>query len=513
MYMLFLPPLTFTSLSFWMFLLIALFIYGVLLNSISYSNNGRVKVGTVVMLGTGLVALLLFGGRFFNSPIFRSREYADMIEVEEKIFESDFPENDTSGIPLMDRDTATRLGDRQIGGMSELVSQFVPAKDYIQINIEDTPYRVSPLEYASFLRWWNNRHEGVPGYIKVNMVDGKAEIIDLDDPIKYSHGEYFGRDVKRHLRLKHPSLIFGEPSFEVDDEGHPHYVATTYETKFFFNYEEPNGVITLDAVTGETTMHKLDESPQWIDRVYSARLVIEQLDNYGKFQDGYLNTWFGKQGVTRTTEGYNYLSLDGDIYIYTGVTSVNSDASNIGFYLVNMRTKEAHYYPVVSADEYSAMDSAVGSVQQMRYESTFPILIKLHGRPFYLSSLKDDSGLVRLYALVDAQDYQKVYTGNDIDEVLGQLNYDMGIEDQETIVEEVETEEELVEFSGRIDEISQTVVSGDAVYYFLIDGSVYKADVKLHDLLPFVKDGYTIEGQIDEKNNFKEILELNPSTE
>lgn len=519
-YYIYLPAINIGSIEMWLFIILVAVLFGVLNLLIGYReyNQGKIKKKNVrtgsISIGIGvLIVVVIMGGYFLNSPFFRASDYASLITVEEKDFAEDFPENDTTGIPLMDRDTATRLGERQLGGVSELVSQFVPADDYIQINIEDVPYRVTPLEYASFFRWLNNREEGVPGYIRVNMVDGNAEIIEVEEGIKYSDSERLGRNVTRHLRFSYPTAIFDSPSFEVDDSGHPYYVATTYETRFFFNYREPTGVITLDAVTGETERYNLDESPQWVDRVYSADLIQSQLNDYGQYQDGYWNSVIGQQGVTQTTEGYNYLSIDEDIFMYTGVTSVNSDASNIGFYLVNMRTKAAEYFPVVSADEFSAMESAVGSVQQMRYESTFPILINLEGKPYYLSSLKDDSGLVRLYALVDAQDYQTVYTDDDIESVISQLYTDLGIETSEEPVEEIENEEELNEFTGQVEQISQAVVSGDTVYYFLLNGEVYKANIHLHDELPFVETGTTLEGFADEENNIEEITGLEESEE
>lgn len=504
-YYIFLPALNIGSIELWLFIVSVFLLFGGVHILLGY-RSGNFKTGSI-SIGIGLlITLIIMGGFILNSPIFRAKDYSQLIDIEEKDFSKDFSENDTSGIPLMDRDTATRLGERQIGGMSELVSQFVPADDYIQINIEDTPYRVSPLAYASFFRWVNNRSEGVPGYIRVNMVNGNVELVDVTEGIKYSDSELLNRNVKRHLRFSYPTAIFGAPSFEVDDSGHPYYVATTYQTKFFFNYKEPTGVITLDAVTGETMKYSLDESPQWVDRVYSADLILSQLDDYGQYQDGYLNSIIGQQGVTTTTEGYNYLSIDEDIYMYTGVTSVNSDASNIGFYLVNLRTKEGEYYPVVSADEFSAMASAVGSVQQMRYQSTFPILIKLEGNPYYLSSLKDDSGLVRLYALVDAQNYQTVYTDSKIESVIAQLYADLGIETEEVV--EIEDEKEMSEFAGRIDQISEAVISGDTVYYFMINGEVLKASVHLHDQLPFLTIGQTLEGMIDEENNIEEIINI-----
>lgn len=504
-YYIFLPAINWGSIEMWAFIVLVFILFGTFHLLIGF-RSGKTKVGSISVSIGILIAVVIMGGYFLNSPVFRAGSYAELIDVEEKDFAKDFVENDTSGIPLMDRDTATRLGERQIGGVSDLVSQFVPANDYVQINIGDVPYRVTPLEYASFFRWVNNRAEGVPGYIRVNMVDGNAEIINVEDGIKYSDSELFGRNVTRHLRFAYPTAIFDSPSFEVDDEGHPYYIATTYESRLFFNYKEPTGVITLDAVTGDTERYSLDESPQWVDRVYSADLLLSQLDDYGQYQDGYWNSIIGQQGVTTTTDGYNYLSIDEDVYIYTGVTSVNSDASNIGFYLVNMRTKEAEYFPVVSADEFSAMDSAVGSVQQMRYESTFPILINLEGNPYYLSSLKDDSGLVRLYALVDAQNYQTVYTDNKIENVIAQLYVDLGIETEDSeVVEEIEDEEELAEFSGQVDQVSQAVVAGDTIYYFMMNGEVYKANIHLHDELPFVEAGTTLKGFIDAENNIEEI--------
>lgn len=510
-YYVFLPALNVGSIGLWIFVILLFVGLGII--QILLGIPDRKFRSGLISMGLGLLLfIVIMGGMFFNSPVFRAKDYAQLIEVEEMNFAEDFVENDTSGIPLMDRDTATRLGDRQIGGVSELVSQFVPASDYIQINIDDVPYRVTPLQYASFFRWVNNRSEGVPGYIRVNMVSGNAEIIDVKEGIKYSDSERFGRNVKRHLRFSYSTAIFGEPSFEVDDEGHPYYVATTYKTRFFFNYKEPTGVITLDAVTGETVRYELDESPQWVDRVYSAELILSQLDDYGKYQDGYWNSLIDQQGVTRTTDGYNYLSIEEDIFMYTGVTSVNSDASNIGFYLVNLRTKEAEYFPVVSADEFSAMESAVGSVQQMRYESTFPILINLEGRPYYLSSLKDDSGLVRLYALVDAQNYQTVYTDSRIDNVIAMMYEDLGIESDLEVVEEIENEEELIAFSGQVSEISQAVVSGDTIYYFMINGEVFKANINLHDDLPFVNEGTVIDGFADEANNIEEITTIERNT-
>ncbi len=468
---------------------------------------------TKVLIGIGALPIVLVIGitivNIFNGPIFRADDYSQLIQVEEKSFEEDYPEIDLNQIPLMDRDTAQRLGDRQLGSMNELVSQFVTSDSYTQISIQGEPYRVTPLEYASFIRWFNNRDTGIPAYLLVNMVSGEVEVVNVEEGMKYTDSEYFLRNVNLQLYLKYPTTLFREPSFEVDDEGHPHYVATTYKNIFAFRQLEPDGVIVLDAVTGETEKYALSETPNWIDRVYASDIIIDQLDMTGLYNDGYLNSIFGQQGVRVTTDGYNYLSIGDDIFLYTGVTSVNSDASNIGFYLVNLRTKEGEYYPATSADEFSAMASAEGEVQHTRYTSTFPLLITIEGRPYYISSLKDESGLVRSYALVDAQDYQDVTISNTMDELVMSVTGGETTEsDESDEVEEVTTEEELLDITGTVENIEQAVVAGDTIYYFMIDGSVFKANIHLHDNLPFVEPGDEIKGQVNESNEFK-VINLN----
>lgn len=478
----------------------------ILLFEILMSGNKQLRLKNNLPVALVIVPIVIIVGitviNLFHGKLFRATDYANLITVEEKDFEEDFFQMDEAEIPLMDRDTAVRLGDRRIGSMTDLVSQFVPAPTYTQINVADQPLRVTPLEYAGFIQWLNNKDEGIPSYLTVNMLSGEVEVVDVEGGIKYSDSESFGRNVKRHLRKNYPTVLFQKPSFELDDSGHPHYVATTYENTFFMRYKEPSGVIVLDAVTGETAAYGLDDSPNWIDRVYSAKLILDQLNDNGQLKGGIMNSLFQKRGVTQTTKGYNYLPINDDMYLYTGVTSVNRDASNIGFYLVNLRTKEAHFYPVTSADEHSAMSSAEGSLQQMRFTSTFPLLLKLNDRPYYLSSLKDDSGLVRSHALVDAQDYQKVLTDTEVDGLIAQL---FGRKSSETPIEEVETDEDLNQLNGEISNISDAVISGNTVYYLMVDGTVFKANISLHDQLPFVKIGDVITGNYNTENVIRSL--------
>ncbi len=103
--------------------------------------------------------------------------------------------------------------------------------------------------------------------------------------------------------------------------------------------------------------------------------------------------------------------MDDDVWVFTGVTSAESDSSNFGFILINQRTKEARYYKSAGATEISAQQSATDAVQNYGYQATFPILLGIDGNPTYFMSLYGDSNTVKGYAFVSLKDKTVVGTG------------------------------------------------------------------------------------------------------
>lgn len=510
-----LPAIHYAAIDFWFFVLLAI-IGVVVIEVLADSSNfiSELKTGDVkdvkwrsipkkyllLILPLPIIWLVAMIGNLIFSPFFFAEGYATMIDIEQADFATEFPKTDLNQITLIDRDTATRLGNRHLGALTNLVSQFEAADDYTQINIDGYPYRVTPLEYAGFFKWLNNFREGIPHYFKVDNVTGTVTVETPEQPIKYSYSDMFNRDVMRKLRFSNPFLLFQAPNFEVDDEGNPYYIATTYTRNFFLREPEANGLITLNAMTGETTNYTLDEVPTWVDRVHSADLILHQLEMNGRYQGGYWNSLFSKQGVTEPTAGYNYLPIEDDLYLYTGITSVVSDESNIGFVLVNMRTKETHFYPLNAAEEFSAMQSAEGSVQETGYVATFPLLISIEGRAMYILSLKDSSGLIKEYALIDVQNYQNVYVESSVERLM--LSY---AEDNPINIDEIETEEEVATINGQIEDIQAVVVEGNTIYYFMVDGSVYRANISLSEQLPFVEAGEDVQFTATENGIVREI--------
>lgn len=510
-YYMMLPPIHYAAMDFWVFLLII--VVGFIIvrsseklpdllsgNTIKKTKNKFVAKYPLIaklVLGVGVLIVL---AQLIMTPLLFSKHYANFITVDQKEFQADFAQTDLSKIPLIDRDTAARLGNRKIGALSNLVSQFEAAPDYTLININNEPFRVTPLQYAGFFRWLNNQAEGIPHYLKVDMVSGDVTIEKPSQAIKYSFADILNRNVRRKLRFSYPFKLFANPSFEVDDEGNPYYVASTYRRHFLFLEPEVEGLVTLNAMTGETQYYAVNDVPKWVDRVYSADLITHQLNLNGRYKNGFWNSVSSKVGVTQTTEGYNYLPINDDIYLYTGITSVNSDESNIGFVLVNMRTKESAFYPVTSADEFSAMESAEGSIQEKGYNATFPLLININGTPMYILSLKDGSGLIKAYALIDVQNYQNVYVDTSVSKLIQKYTTEVGVN-----VTEATMEETLRDITGQIDQIQATVIDGDTVYYFMVDGSIYRANITLSEHLPFVIQGDEVEFKTNDKGIVREF--------
>lgn len=453
-----------------------------------------------ILSGIATILVLLAGLNFFNSRIFRAKSYANVIKVTEADFTKDFPETDISKLALLDRSSAKKIGDTYLGTIDK-VSQFGISDDYRQITIGKQPYRVSPLEYKNFWKWVSNRKEGIGYYVKVNQTTGKAELVKLRQPMKYSDSEYFFRDTLRYLRLKYPTTIFGEPSFEVDDEGNPYYVATTYKPKFLLSSKDPDGAILLNAVTGETKRYALNDVPKWVDRVFSASNVISRVDDYYTYQKGFWNTVFSQTGVKKTTDSYNYISIGSDIYLYTGITSATADSSNLGFILVNMRTRQVTNYKLASATESAAQESAEGEVQEKKYTATAPSLVKLSGKAYYLVSLKDDAGLIKSYALVDAEDYQQVTVDNDIEDLIAQFtDSDTSVLSGASNNASGEKKKEAIIIQGTVEQLASQMISGSTVYYISSSGQIYKvkASDETTDALPFLKVGDSFSGQLEE---------------
>lgn len=520
-----LPALNVHSSGCWMYVISILAVYGIISLIVDCAAGkisfGLLSVGKSVnlsFLAAGGLLVLLLAILLIGSPVFNAKKYAGILKVEDCDFASDLSESlSTSSIALMDTDSARMLGDREIGSLSDLVSQFNVSGNYTQIDYNGKPKKVSALDYEGFFKWMNNKKKGIPGYVTVDPVTMNANYEELSQGMVYVPSAYFGQDLMRHIRFSYPTAILDMLHFEVDEKGNPYYVVSIKEyTIGLFGGDTISGVIVVDPVSGEMTQYDVADIPVWVDKVFDGDLLCDQYEWYGEYSGGYFNTLFAKKGCKTITQNssmsrddedetndvdvdYGYIAKDGDIWVYTGVTSLNSDASNIGFVLMNQRTGEAHYYDVSGADETSAMKAAEGEVQEKGYVASFPSLINIEGTPTYIMVLKDASGLVKLYAAVDVEQYNIVATGNTQAECFEKYRKLLGLEPTEEGEDAGLENEEKIE-TVTVDIIIQKLLYAEAdgntyAYIGTAEGKIYKAKFDDNQQLLFVKEGDSIRAE------------------
>lgn len=471
----FLPAINIKNQEFWSFAII-LIIVGVVVNSYSIVRElienknqltlkERLKQFKITVLIVGGIAVFYIAGSLFSSPIIRASSYRSLLKVQTSNFKEDIKEVNYSQIPILDSNSAALLSEREMGSMIDMVSQYEVSNYYSQINYQNKPFRVTPLEYSSLVKWLTNRKVGIPAYITIDMTTQDVNLIKLNESIRISPSEHFGRNLDRYVRFKYPTSMFARKNFEIDDNGTPFWICPVIDkTIGLFGGTDIKGAVILNAVTGEHVYYDINDMPTWVDKVYDAELLVQQYDYYGILVNGYINSIFGQRGCLQTTEGYNYIALNDDVWVYTGITSVTGDESIVGFVLMNQRTKETNYYQVSGAKEFSAMSSAEGQVQHLNYRATFPLLLNVGGEPTYFLALKDGGGLVKKYAMVNVERYQIVAIGDTVAE--SERNYKNLMTDSGVITTpQVESQS----LKGVISNIWNIVIEGNTYYYFMLE--------------------------------------------
>lgn len=500
-----LPAINIFSESFWIFVTLVILFFGAVYLFLSvragllrlkstgkaiFSFEGSAVVKTVLILAAIPVVVLIVG-EIISSTFFNAQAYSDIIEVPQAKFEDDMPETDVvSNIALMDTSTAQKLGDRTLGALSNVVSQYEISANYKQINYNRTPQKISNLEYADFFKWFANKDKGIPGYVMVDPVNvTDAKYIELEKPMKYAESAYFSKDLHRALRMKYPTKIFGSYSFEIDDDGNPYYVVSCMKPKIMlFGALDVSEVIVFNPVDGSSSVYSLSEVPSWVDNVFTGDLAAQKYDWYGTLKNGFWNSVIGNKDCKVTTDDFGYIVIEDDVWFFTGVTSVTSDESNIGFIISNARTGEYKFYSVIGAEEYSAMAAAEGEVQEKRYTASFPSLINVAGKATYIMVLKDDAGLVKLYALVNVEKYTIVATGETQTEA--KRAYIEKLKKDGSVTEGDIPSTELPKVDVKVAEVRIVTVNGDSVVYITSnDGFLYKQSISADERIMLIKAG------------------------
>ncbi len=529
-YYFYLPPVNIKSARFFSYLFIVSMVFTILYyfsgdgapvringNTIAFDPQAKARSKIPGIVSAGLFIFPILVSFIFSSTIFHARAYSRILTVAEGTVEDIPSAEKTASIALMDTASAEKLGNREIGSLSKVVSQY-NVSGYTQLDYQGTPVKTSPLRYDGIFKWWKNRQNGVPGYVIVDPVRMDADYVELSDGMIYVPSAYLNENLTRHIRFRFPTVMFDEVHFEIDEEGRPWYVASVYDHLVgLFGGEQVVGAILVDPVTGACEKKAVGDIPRWVDVVFPGDLICAQYNNAAQLHSGFINSVIGQSGCRKITEygssddeytsDYGYISKDGDIWIYTGVTSLNSDSSNIGFILSNERTEETIFITCSGADEFSAMASAQGEVQEKRYTASFPSLILLNDIPTYIMVLKDASGLVKMYACVNVEQYNMVATAATQKECIakyealaaGRISQAEATSDSTSV--EIEEETDVTDWEVRtvtIAKLREIVRDGDT-YLYLVDENENIYFAKYTDVIDMLlkEEGDTVKIRTD----------------
>ena len=321
---------------------------------------------------------------------------------------------------------------------------------------------------------------------------GYTIAVKLEKPIQYSSSAYFGKNLQRHVQLSYPTYDFNGYYFELDNEGNPYYICPVLKPNAgLFGAKDVKGIVICDPCSGDCEYMDLGDIPNWVDRVYDGDLLCDRYNWYGMLSGGFINSKIGNKGCKVTTDDYGYKVMDGDVWVYTGVTSVNGDQSNIGFVLMNSRTAESKYFAIAGAEEHSAMSSAEGQVQNLGYTSSFPSLINIGNVPTYIMVLKDNAGLVKMYALVNVEKYSIVATGATQKEALA--SYRKLLAENSITTSGNDVSEDTLSKKITVTQIRYITVENETyVYITAKDRSVYKQNFAENESLIKIEEGDVI---------------------
>ena len=518
-----LPAMNFKSLDLYYFIavLVALYVGSTFILSKAFIRpeyfpyvKKRATIPVIIGLVFGAVLLV---GYLTSCELFRAKAYSEIISVTTE----NFGENDKSittitsledfsAVPMIDKEVAENLANKKLGELSENVSQFVIDSLYsTQINYQGNPYRIFPLKYGDVFKWFNNTRDGIPAYIAVNMYTQEANTVILEEEglenIQVSTGEYLNEKLSRVLRFKYPTFMFGTPSLEIDENGKPWWVCERVDkTVGLIGGTDVIGVVLVDAADKNNVIYydieevRTNPDIQWIDQIYSDDLLIKQYNYYGKYNGGFINAYIGQKGVVSTTDGSSYIASGDDVWLYTGVTSVTSDDSIVGFAIINQRTKEAVFQKIAGTTENGARKSAESIVSDKGWEATFPILLNIDGEATYFMALKDNS-VVKSFAMVsvervrdavrseddanpDIEACLKAYVSKvkasaglvlniDYDAVLpDSISGGEGTSNSSSSSDEGDSNVAVANVKGVITDIRTAVENGNSVYYIALDG-------------------------------------------
>ena len=462
-----------------------------------------------VVIGLLLFYMIVFP-LFTSLAMFRSSSYRNLIGnvTDGKSISKHIAPISIDKIRVVDENLAYLLGEKILGSQPALGSQ-VELGDFCIQKVGADLYWVAPLLHSGFFKWFNNK-EGTAGYVMVSATNERdvklvQTVNNQNIKIKFQPEAFFGSNLKRHLYFNgYATVGLTDYTFEIDDNGKPFWVATQYAKKIGFLGDDANGIVVVDAQTGSLANYSIANTPKWVDRVQPIDLIEDQLNDWGKYVNGYWN--FSNANKLQITEGLTLIYGENNkSYWYTGLTSVGKDESAVGFVLVDTRTKETTFYKQSGATEFAAQGSAEGKVQEKGYKSSLPIPYNINNIPTYVMTLKDAGGLVKMYAMVAISDYTIVGVGNSMREALTSFKSAYNMTGSKINASSTNNKKMLKTVVTRI---TNDVKNGNSFYYFTTKDypNIFVGSSQISSELPITIVGDSIHLTFDIDN--EEVIDV-----
>lgn len=490
-----LPVLRFDFTSGFTMLILFFVLAGVLDMMLDRGERASKSAKNNFLIAGVLLVVIIIIPFFVTSPIFRASSYKDLLgKVEESVFTEDVSPVSVDKIRIVDKDMAIKLGEKKLGEIPAIGS-ISKVGDYSIQSVKGELYWIAPLVHRDIIKWITNL-EGTNGYIMVSASDPQDVrlVQNLDGKqlkIVYQEEAYFLQDLHRHVYLN-GGMKYGmtDFNFEIDDNGKPYWVVTLYEHAVGYGGSNAVGTAIVDAQSGDVKIYSIKDTPKWVDRIQPESFIVDQINNWGLYVNGFLNSVISEEGVLLPSEGTSLVyGKDGKSYWYTGITSAGADESTVGFMLVDSRTKESKLYMQTGATETAAMTTAEGKVQEKNYKATFPVMYNILGKPTYVLGLKDKADLVKMVAFVSVEDYSIIGMGDTKEDAY--KNYKEALESKGNDID-FNTSENLQKVEGTVSRINQDVKSGNTTYYITLKNNkelIFTGTSKISSELPLTMVG------------------------
>lgn len=486
----------------WLFLMTLPIGDKVRINNASFDvgSQGKSKIKIYLTLTVFLLAGLLFLVNVFTSKLFLSKNYASLIgDIQQVEFKDIYNENNKIETAYIDKNAALIAAEKKIGELADLSSIYeVDVDNFSKIKYQGKLVRIAPLKHINYNYQLRENNKGIPYYVMVEVSDNKtsakAELItSKDHPIKYSPNALFFKSIYRKAFLHNPSYTYGRPTFELDESGIPYFSIPIIDHKFLkVNGRQLNKVLLVNASTGESREYKVSETPDWVDRVYPTDLMLNQASDHYRLKNGFWGPkdmiWSNRVGlktIDTVVDSYNYLTINDDIHIFTGVRPLGGEGSSTTSMLyMDIKTGEVKELNKAGVSLFAAKTAAIESVIEKGYTPTTPNLLSVEGYPTYVMTLKSDSGTTYGFSMINYTDLNLNAFGSSLFEVRKNYLSVMGGSSQES--SDLDLLGDYI-----IKEITMVTVEGNSQYYMMFEGldDIFIADITVNSRLPFIKKG------------------------